>query len=170
MHSFLSRANAIFAFVTFVTVAITVGNILTKYTFSVSPTANIRVNSIDKFRKHFNTENDQAFVVFDLDADLTSLFHWNTKQLFVFVTAEYETKANPLNQVVLWDRIITTKENSKFNLTAEGGEYLLADQGVGLRSNDITLTFNWNVIPISGLLTQESAGSMKFTLPAEYKQ
>jgi hypothetical protein len=37
------------------------------------------------------TENKIEFRIFP---DLTSLFHWNTKQLFVFVTAEYETKAN----------------------------------------------------------------------------
>ena len=28
------------------------------------------------------------------------------KQLFVYVTAEYETDANVLNQVVVWDTII----------------------------------------------------------------
>ena len=30
-----------------------------------------------------------------------SAFHWNIKQLFVFVVAEFETPLNPLNQVLL---------------------------------------------------------------------
>lgn len=29
-----------------------------------------------------------------IDADLRSVFNWNVKQLFVYVTAEYETEAN----------------------------------------------------------------------------
>jgi len=32
-------------------------------------------------------------------AHLTSLFNWNVKQLFVYMTAEYETPTNALNQV-----------------------------------------------------------------------
>lgn len=32
-------------------------------------------------------------------AHLTSLFNWNVKQLFVYMTAEYETPTNELNQV-----------------------------------------------------------------------
>lgn len=39
--------------------------------------------------------------MFDLQADLNPLFNWNAKQLFVFLTAEYETVDNKLNQVFL---------------------------------------------------------------------
>ena len=35
------------------------------------------------------------------------MWNWNVKQLFVYVTAEYETKPNVLNQVVVWDTIIS---------------------------------------------------------------
>ena len=38
---------------------------------------------------------------------MRSVFNWNVKQLFVYVTAEYETEANTLNQVVVWDQIIS---------------------------------------------------------------
>ena len=41
-----------------------------------------------------------------IDADLRSVFNWNVKQLFVYITAEYETEANVLNQVVVWDTIV----------------------------------------------------------------
>jgi len=43
-------------------------------------------------RNHGQT--DRAVLRFNLDADLSSVFHWNVKQLFVFVTAEYTTKTN----------------------------------------------------------------------------
>ena len=53
---------------------------------------------------------------FDLEADLTELFHWNNKQLFVYILAEYETTQNDINQVVVWDRIIKRGEKMKLNL------------------------------------------------------
>ena len=48
---------------------------------------------------------------FDLDADLSPVFNWNVKQLFVYVTAEYKSKTNELNQVVIWDKIVLDKED-----------------------------------------------------------
>jgi Signal peptidase subunit len=33
-------------------------------------------------------------ILMNLRADLSPAFHWNIKQLFVFVVAEYETEAN----------------------------------------------------------------------------
>lgn len=48
----------------------------------------------------------QAVITFDLDADLRSVFSWNTKQLFVYLQAEYETPENGLNQIALWDAIV----------------------------------------------------------------
>jgi len=53
---------------------------------------------------------------FDMKADLTELFHWNNKQLFLYVMAEYKTEQNDINQVVVWDRIIKRGEKSKLDL------------------------------------------------------
>lgn len=41
-------------------------------------------------------KNDLGFLNFDLNVDLEPLFNWNVKQLFLYLTAEYETKANVL--------------------------------------------------------------------------
>ncbi len=38
--------------------------------------------------------NDLGFINFDLNADLEYLFNWNVKQLFLYLTAEYETEDN----------------------------------------------------------------------------
>jgi signal peptidase complex subunit 3 len=48
---------------------------------------------------------------FSLDADLSSLFTWNTKQVFVYVTAEWpdvKSSTNATNKAVIWDQIITS--------------------------------------------------------------
>jgi signal peptidase complex subunit 3 len=37
---------------------------------------------------------DYAKVVFDIDADFTKLFNWNTKQVFLSLAAEYDSNAH----------------------------------------------------------------------------
>merc|ERR1711971_653790 len=58
-----------------------------------------------------NSGNDQAFINFDLQADLSPLFNWNVKALYLCLTAEYITKENSLNEMVLWDKIVKWREN-----------------------------------------------------------
>lgn len=51
----------------------------------------------------------QAYIVLNLNADLRSEFTWNTKQLFVFVNAEFATRKNANNHMVLWSAIVEDK-------------------------------------------------------------
>ena len=76
---------------------------------------------------------DRAFLYFDVKADLTTVFNWNVKQLFLFVVCEYETRTNTLNQVVIWDKIVTEEENAKFDLTGVPNKYYLTDHADELR-------------------------------------
>lgn len=39
-------------------------------------------------------KNDLGFINFDMNVDLEYLFNWNVKQLFLYLTAEYESDAN----------------------------------------------------------------------------
>ncbi|KAG0187798.1 Signal peptidase complex subunit 3 [Apophysomyces sp. BC1034] len=41
-----------------------------------------------------NSKSEFGRLSFDLDADFTPLFDWNTKQVFVTVVAEYESKSH----------------------------------------------------------------------------
>lgn len=65
-------------------------------------------------------EEQYANIRFSLDADLSTLFTWNTKQVFVFVTATWPSNStfstsndleaglkNEVNEAVIWDTIIT---------------------------------------------------------------
>ncbi|KAG5978786.1 hypothetical protein E4U55_005941, partial [Claviceps digitariae] len=65
-----------------------------------------------KGRPHYysSKKEEYAIIKFSLDADLSSLFTWNTKQLFVYVTAEWpssSSSSNVTNSAVIWDSIIT---------------------------------------------------------------
>jgi len=74
--------------------------------------------------------------MFDMSADVRSLFTWNTKLVFLYVTAEYKTELNALNQVVIWDYIIEDVEHAQLTvgrsqtmlLPRHHNEYPLIDQ------------------------------------------
>ena len=38
--------------------------------------------------------NDLAYLTIDFKADFSPLFDWNTKQLFIYIFAEYSTTSN----------------------------------------------------------------------------
>lgn len=68
------------------------------------------MNSV-KGRPHYysSKKEEYAIIKFSMEANLTSLFTWNTKSLFVYVTAEWPdaNKVNSTNEAVIWDSIIT---------------------------------------------------------------
>jgi signal peptidase complex subunit 3 len=50
----------------------------------------------------------QARMWIDLSVDLRNEFTWMTKQLFLYVTVDFETPDNRFNQMVMWSHIITS--------------------------------------------------------------
>ncbi len=101
-------------------------------------------------------------------------FHWNVKQLFVYVVASYSTSTNPKNQVVLWDRIIENTDDYDARVLDESNVYVkygLVDQGAELRGKEIELSLMWDHMPLTGALYmggQEEGTASKFVLPSEY--
>lgn len=115
--------------------------------------------------------NDLGFLTFDLDADFSQAFDWNTKQLFLYVTAEYKSKANVLNQVVLWDQIMLREDEHRIRLRNQHTEYYFWDDGNGLLANDnVTLSLSMNVIPNAGFLPvfRLPQSTHKFAFPGAY--
>ena len=78
-----------------------------------------------------NSGNDQAFINFDLKADLSPLFNWNVKALYLYLTAEYITKENSLNEMVLWDKIVMNGE--KMNLDMKSAKVRQRTDHVGFQ-------------------------------------
>ena len=62
-----------------------------------------------------------------LDADFTPLFHWNTKQLFVYIALEYSNNKHPRNQVIIWDKIVKRNEAHHLKLSNFVNKYRIAD-------------------------------------------
>lgn len=118
MHSSVLRAQNVFGY--FTTVAFVVAALIAATDFLAprSPSASIKaVNTqVVMGRPYYYsaTKEEYAIIKFSLDADLSSLFNWNTKQVFVYVTAEWPAGGdekgtnNATNQAVIWDQIITS--------------------------------------------------------------
>ncbi|KAL7981881.1 hypothetical protein Chor_000938 [Crotalus horridus] len=102
---------------------------------------------------------------------LQSIFDWNVKQLFLYLSAEYSTKNNALNQVVLWDKIILRGDSPKLLLKDMKSKYFFFDDGNGLKGNrNVTLTLSWNVVPNAGILPLVTgAGHISVPFPDTYK-
>ncbi|KAJ5620822.1 Signal peptidase 22kDa subunit [Penicillium lagena] len=116
MHSSLNRVQAVFGF--FTTVALVVAGLAALSTL-LFPTADTSVAvslknvQVAKGRPHYySTKREEyAQIRFDLDADLSPLFNWNTKQVFVYVYATYSSSDKkeskvPLTEAIIWDAII----------------------------------------------------------------
>ncbi|CAN4108708.1 unnamed protein product [Withania somnifera] len=167
MHSFGYRANAL------LTLAITILAFMCAFaSFSDNfnspiPTAEVQVLNINWFQKKPDGD-DEISLTLNMSADLQSLFTWNTKQVFVFLAAEYETPKNALNQISLWDGIIPTKEHAKF-LIHTTNKYRFVDQGSNLRGKAFNLTLHWHVMPKTGKMSANKLVMTGYHLPETYR-
>ncbi|KCV69057.1 hypothetical protein H696_04476 [Fonticula alba] len=103
-------------------------------------------------REPFLTRSkDVAVVRFDLDIDFTGVFQWwNTHMVFVYLVAEFETDAQEINHVTIWDDRVS-RDAPHLTLTNARSEYLLS--GVSNSLRDLAngrLALHWNVVPVLG--------------------
>ena len=77
-------------------------------------------------------------------------------------------RTQPLNQVVVWDSIITQKEDAYLKDEDIRVKYALIDQGDELRGKNITLRLMWDHMPVTGRLYVGDETKSSFALPDEY--
>ncbi len=72
------------------------------------------------------------------------MFNWNVKQLFVYVTAMFETESNvrklmhilgsyqsgmqKFNEIIIWDKIVQNRTGARLNYEAAFNKYPIIDQ------------------------------------------
>ncbi|KAJ3392189.1 SUMO ligase siz1 [Entophlyctis sp. JEL0112] len=173
LSTWLNRTNAVFSFFSSVffavlaAVAVT-GPVLIYSTATPSvhiamAKASVRVGKL--YFDHSNSPAELATVHFDLNADLSPLFNWNTKQLFVQLVAEYSTESHVFNQVTLWDDIIPSKEKSLIRLKKKKAEYLFSDISNKVGGLTANLSLHWDIMPHVGILLHDSSVPTLITIP-----
>lgn len=168
MHNVWVRLNAVVFFSLSVLLGMAVMAALSTYFHEGQAVVQtLKLNTVRALRNQGGM--DRAVLSFDLKADLTPVWHWNTHQVFVFVVAEYTTDDDRLHQVVIWDRILTSKDKLKLKETNEFVKYPLLSRGPDLRGRKIALKLMWDHMPITGSMYFEHKGNNTFKLPSKYK-
>ncbi|ODN93399.1 signal peptidase [Cryptococcus wingfieldii CBS 7118] len=98
-----------------------------------------------------------ASLRFDIRTDLNPLLNsYNTKQLFVYLTATYEEESSSaVHDVVLWDRIITRKKG-RGNVRVEDGKNKYQWHNPSHTFKDIptaNFTLHYSLMPYVGVLS-----------------
>lgn len=176
MHTFLSRLNALFAFSLSILALLTLMFALSTSYKSYDSLAKINIETVKTLVRRmpdYNlpnaTENDLGLLQFNLDGQFDDCFDWNVKQLFIYLTANYKTSNNAVNQIVLWDTVLNRGENAQLKLRQKNTEYYMWDDGFGLPGNNVTLTLSMNIIPNAGFLQiANSPSTHSFTFPYDY--
>jgi len=141
-----------------------------------SPQVQLKVVKTGPLQRLTNGE-DRIKLLLNITADLESVFTWNTKQIFVFIVAEYTSPEMGFNQVTLWDTIIEKKEDTKIQhlvLTQEvfktqrDGPFTYSFQGKHLQGLKFNLTMYWNLMPLTGALLTDKVVISGFQLPEQY--
>ncbi|XP_031843448.1 signal peptidase complex subunit Spase22-23 [Nomia melanderi] len=174
MHTFFTRGNAILAYTLSVLACVTfccfLSTVFIDYRANATlETVTVAVKNVPDYSAS-REKNDLGYLTFNLQTDLTPLFNWNVKQLFLYLTAEYQTENNDFNQVILWDKIVLRGDKAALEFKTMNTKYYFWDDGNGLRGNkNVTLTLSWNIIPNAGLLPGVNAyGSHTFAFPSAY--
>jgi len=112
------------------------------------------------YKDMYGDEDDGALLNLSVSADLTSLWNWNTHRIFFYVYAEYAavktSRPNFTNRVVVWDRILNDKTESKFSVKGVIAEYPLLDRVATLVHANVRLVPEWSVMPIAGAIFRQT--------------
>lgn len=181
MHSAWNRANAVLTLSSTVVTAVFCFAAFLDILHRGSVHTHARVNKVGSLRQEPAMEiyysrqirresADRVRMSIDLDVDLRNEFTWLTKQLFLYVTVEFETTKNRLNQAVIWSYIISDQEHAALQGRSldELFPYVLNDQGFGMRGRPFNLTVSWNVMPYVGMLRTRSKTFTGFRFPTDY--
>ncbi|KAH9895177.1 signal peptidase subunit [Cubamyces lactineus] len=174
MHTVYSRINNVSAMLSTCIMVLLAAVSLSTFVFTADPKGDLSVSSIQVFpgnaRRYANKNQDFAFVNFNLTADLTPLFNWNTKQLFLYVSAEYENKRGVKNEVVIWDRIVRRKEDAQLSVAGRN-KYAFRELSASFKNaGPAHYTLKYNVMPYVGALTYGEAARTAEPVPFPERQ
>lgn len=168
MHSVAVRLNTVIFFALTVLLVCAVMCAISSYPHKGVPiVSKLKVNKIQSLRHHGGV--DRALLSFDMTADFEPAFHWNSKQFFVYIVAEYESVSHKLNQVVVWDKILT-RGAGKLRINNELVKYSLADNGSDLRNKTVVFKLAWDHMPLTGPMSsgEDKTSPYSYTLPKKY--
>ena len=154
MYSLQTRLNTVFFYGTVCIFILCGFNILTTIHihFQEQPLVNkFEILDTSHLYYHNYLSQQQAINKFSLDCDVTPIVNWNTNLIFLWITAEYESKRGPV-VVTVYDRIIqrSTPEKYQFSVSNIEFDYPLVDLDRKLHEKTIKYKLKWEHMPVVG--------------------
>jgi len=134
------------------------------------------VHDVPHFKPKYG--RDRIVLAMEIDVDLTRVWDWNVKQIFVWVEAAYVTPDHPDgNRVVVWDHILHSPEESKIHVEKTLSKYPIEDTGSKhMKNNTVVLSVSYDVFPWVGMTGKHYALKSKVAdfshsvvLPSDYQ-
>ncbi|KAH9949055.1 signal peptidase subunit [Amylocystis lapponica] len=159
MHTNYARISNISATLSSCMMALLAAIALSSFLFTADPKGDLHVASVQvvpgNARRYANKHQEFAFVNFNVTADLSPLFNWNTKQVFLYLGAEYTNKQGVVNEVVIWDKIVRNKEDARLDVSGRN-KYVFRELSTSFNP-PANYTLKYNVMPYVGVLTYGEA-------------
>ncbi|KAH8917155.1 signal peptidase 22 kDa subunit, partial [Atractiella rhizophila] len=129
----------------------------------------------------YSRKSTYASITYDLSADLTPLWDWNTKQVFVYLYADYSSPSTSSSattsngngkgkkdRVVIWDRIVRRKRDGRIRISGGKNKYGLKDPSDRFERNTTAVfKLGYDVMPYTGLLQSGTAAeSVEVVFPS----
>ena len=73
-----------------------------------------KIGQFDLFKYDKYLDEHAASFQFDMEADISDLFNWNTNIIFLAMVCEFKTDQSAKNSVTVWDQRIP-REQSEFH-------------------------------------------------------
>ncbi|EIN11227.1 signal peptidase [Punctularia strigosozonata HHB-11173 SS5] len=169
MHSVYARINNVSTYLSSCLLALLGAIALSSFVFTAQPSGNVTIANLRVFpgnSPRYRVKNQEfTFVNFNVTADLTPLFHWNTKQLFIYVQAEYTSAKGVQNEIVIWDRIVRRKEDAVVNVAGRN-KYVFRDLSRTFRGVEPAhYSLKYNLMPYVGALTYGEVARTNESVP-----
>ncbi|CAK9784417.1 putative signal peptidase [Cutaneotrichosporon oleaginosum] len=185
MYSTLQRLNHYGSIsTTFVMVLLGLISLASFFTLPAVEPGTVSVNDLIVRRGRVNrwgaAPEELASLRFDVRADVTPLLNsYNTKQLFLYLTAAYaDDVSGDTHEVVLWDRIITRSDIKDFRTTGDAearknrsprprirmdnvkNKYAWRNPSRSFKNiHDANITLSYHLMPYVGLVTSGVAAT-----------
>ena len=172
MHSFTARLNGPFFYGLTILAILAFLSAISIFFIPQSGKASISNVKVTRLMQNTNAHWDEARLTFDLDLDLSEVWNWNTKMVFLWIEANYENPPNSRNQVIFWDKIIWRNQYNpsqgvlKMNDTA--GKYWIRTKDHDLAGTNVTLKVRWEVVPVVGMGYKMDGDSLTLKFPSNY--
>lgn len=168
MHNVTARLNSAFFFGVWLLAALAALNIASS--FFIEQKFDVKTVSVTNLKLYKNTRYnwDEADMEFTLNADLTDIFNWNVKLIYLYLELDYYNPER--NQVIVWDKIIWRDQlkQIKVELTKNKGKYLIKTKSYDLLGRNATATLKWEVIPITGFVYKMQSESVPMQFLEKY--